>query len=216
MPIVVYGVGSPILADVAETCSRLRLAVAAWVKNVEGPTFQPAGTDAVAASNLTPELLAHEFIIPLFTPGHRLAAVNDARRRGFTRPATLVDPTAVVASTASLAPGCYVNSVANIGGATQVGAFAFINRGASIGHHVELAELVSIGPAAVIAGEVRIARGAVVGAGAVVLPKLTVGENAVVGAGAVVTRPVPPNCMVAGNPARVIRRDIAGYNALGV
>ena len=216
MPIVVYGIGSPILADVAETCRRLRLTVAAWVRNIEGPVFAPAGSNIVAVGDLPAALLQHEFLVPLFTPGHRRAARDDAQRRGFTRPATLVDPTAVVASTASLAPGCYVNSLANIGGATQIGAFAFINRGASIGHHVDLAELVSIGPAAVIAGEARIARGAVVGAGAVVLPKLSLGENAVVGAGAMVTRSVPPHCVVAGTPARIIRRDIAGYNGLGV
>jgi len=38
-----------------------------------------------------------------------------------------------------------------------------------------------------------------------VLPGVTVGENAVVGAGAVVTKTVPPNVVVAGNPACVIR-----------
>src|SRR5947209_2236665 len=43
------------------------------------------------------------------------------------------------------------------------------------------------------------------GGGAVVLPGVTVGENAVVGAGAVVTKTVPPNVVVAGNPARVLR-----------
>lgn len=44
-----------------------------------------------------------------------------------------------------------------------------------------------------------------VGAGAIVLPGVTVGENSVVGAGAVVTHDVPPNTVVAGNPARVIK-----------
>jgi len=43
------------------------------------------------------------------------------------------------------------------------------------------------------------------GGGAIVLPGVAVGENAVVGAGAVVTRDVPANAVVAGNPARVIR-----------
>jgi len=43
------------------------------------------------------------------------------------------------------------------------------------------------------------------GGGAIVLPGVTIGENAVVGAGAVVTKSVPANVVVAGNPARVIR-----------
>ncbi len=45
-----------------------------------------------------------------------------------------------------------------------------------------------------------------IGAGATILPGVTVGENAVVGAGAVVTKDVEDNTIVAGNPARVIKR----------
>jgi UDP-2-acetamido-3-amino-2,3-dideoxy-glucuronate N-acetyltransferase len=48
-------------------------------------------------------------------------------------------------------------------------------------------------------------KGCSVGAGAVVLPGLTIGEGALVGAGAVVTRDVPPNAIVVGNPARITR-----------
>ena len=46
------------------------------------------------------------------------------------------------------------------------------------------------------------------GAGATVLPVVTIGENAVVGAGAVATKDVPPNAMVAGIPARIIKENV--------
>ncbi len=47
--------------------------------------------------------------------------------------------------------------------------------------------------------------GAWIGAGAILLPGITIGRNSVVGAGSVVTRDVPPNSVVAGNPARLVR-----------
>ncbi len=46
--------------------------------------------------------------------------------------------------------------------------------------------------------------GASIGAGAVVLPGLQIGRNAMVAAGAVVTRSVPPNAIVVGNPAKIV------------
>jgi acetyltransferase-like isoleucine patch superfamily enzyme len=47
--------------------------------------------------------------------------------------------------------------------------------------------------------------GASVGSGSTILSKVTVGENAIVGAGSVVTKNVPANSIVAGNPARILR-----------
>jgi acetyltransferase-like isoleucine patch superfamily enzyme len=51
-----------------------------------------------------------------------------------------------------------------------------------------------------------IKKGASIGSGCTILGNVTVGENAIVGAGSVVTKDVPPNTIVAGNPARVLRR----------
>jgi len=55
-------------------------------------------------------------------------------------------------------------------------------------------------------GPVAIGRDAWLGTGAIILPNVSVGEGAVVGAGAVVTRDVAPFTVVAGAPARVLRR----------
>jgi acetyltransferase-like isoleucine patch superfamily enzyme len=56
------------------------------------------------------------------------------------------------------------------------------------------------------AAAVSIGAGTWVGARAIVLPGVTIGSRVVVGAGAVVTRDVPDDVMVAGNPARVVRQ----------
>jgi acetyltransferase-like isoleucine patch superfamily enzyme len=50
-----------------------------------------------------------------------------------------------------------------------------------------------------------IKRGATIGSSATLLCGITVGENAIIGAGSVVTKDVPANAIVAGNPARVLR-----------
>jgi acetyltransferase-like isoleucine patch superfamily enzyme len=47
--------------------------------------------------------------------------------------------------------------------------------------------------------------GASIGSGATILSRLTIGENAIIGAGSTVTKDVPSNAIVAGNPARILR-----------
>ena len=49
-------------------------------------------------------------------------------------------------------------------------------------------------------------KNASIGANVTILPGVTIGENSMVGAGAVVTKDVPDNCIVAGNPAKIIRK----------
>jgi len=86
-----------------------------------------------------------------------------------------------------------------------------------IGHHVMIGPVVQIYTAAhLLQAEARVQGWEVakpiviednvwVGGGAILLPGVRIGRNAVVGAGAVVSRSVPANTVVAGNPARVIR-----------
>lgn len=59
---------------------------------------------------------------------------------------------------------------------------------------------------------VHIGKNAWIGAGATVLPGVSIGDNAVVGAASVVTRDVPADTIVAGNPAKIIRKIVAKEN----
>lgn len=49
--------------------------------------------------------------------------------------------------------------------------------------------------------------GASIGANATILPGITIGERAMIGAGSVVTRDVPPDVLVVGNPARIVKKN---------
>jgi acetyltransferase-like isoleucine patch superfamily enzyme len=51
----------------------------------------------------------------------------------------------------------------------------------------------------------KVCDGASIGSGSTILANVTIGENAIIGAGSVVTKDVPPNAIVAGNPARLLR-----------
>lgn len=54
-----------------------------------------------------------------------------------------------------------------------------------------------------------IKKGASIGSGATILSNVVIGENAIVGAGSVVTRDVPDHSIVAGCPAKIIRKTVA-------
>ena len=215
--VVLYGAGSAVIVDAEETCTRCGWEIAAIIKNFDGTSFAQASEKMLDLVQVTPELLKkHSLVFPLFTPGHRKYAVDQARILGAEHFDPLIDPTAILPSSLEISEGVYINCGVIIGGVSRLGAYVFVNRGASLGHHLTVEEFASIGPGVITGGNVHVGRGAVLGTGAVILPGIRIGANAVVAGGAVVIRDVPDNSLVVGNPARIAKENIAGYNGVGI
>ena len=56
--------------------------------------------------------------------------------------------------------------------------------------------------------QTRIGKYCFIGCNAIIMPGVTIGDEVIVGSGAVVTKDVPSNCIVAGNPAKIIKEGI--------
>jgi sugar O-acyltransferase (sialic acid O-acetyltransferase NeuD family) len=216
MECVLYGVGSPFVEDVLEALLRLEWTARGGVANIE-TDYRPVRLAPIVGPNeIPPDWLQLPVVLPLVTPGHRRSVECEVLELGFRSFATVVDPTAIVASTAAIGEGAVVMAGAVIGAEATIGRLACVNKAATVGHHVTLADYAALGPGCVLCGLVTVGRGGFIGAGAVVNPEVSIGANAVVGSGSVVRRNVPERTLVAGNPAVVVREGIAGYNEVSV
>ena len=216
MECVVYGVGSPYVYDVAEILARLSWAVRGWVANIDDGSVPSDLTPVVPLADMPREWTSLPVVFPLITPGHRQALEREARGLGFQHFPAVVDPTATIASRSTVGDGALINAGVVVGARSAIGRFASVNRSASVGHDVVIRDYASLGPGSVLCGGAEVAAGAFVGAGAVLAPNTRVGANATVGAGAVVVKDVPERAVAVGNPARVVREGVLGYNDVTV
>lgn len=97
---------------------------------------------------------------------------------------------------------------------TSIGDRCMIMDHGHIAHDVVLAEDVTLSPNVVLGGHTRVHRGATLGIGAMTHQLSTVGAYSMVGMGAVVTRDVPPFALIMGNPARYVRANLRGIEAM--
>lgn len=129
---------------------------------------------------------------------------------------------AVIGSECNICDGVFIENDVVVGNRVTVKC------GVQLWDGVEIEDDVFIGPNATFTndkyprskiypesfGRTLIRRGASIGANATILPGITIGAGAMVGAGAVVTRSVPPNAIVVGNPAKIVGYVNAGTDRI--
>ena len=213
---LVYACRTSYVGEIAEMIWRCDARILALIDNWPGEPLTDAVAEVVDANAIPKALLGSSVVVAPTVPGHRYQAERDARERGLVSFPVLVDPTAVIARTATLGEGTTVNAAAVIGAATTLGKSVCVNRSVSIGHDCTIEDYATIGPCCALAAFVSVGRGAFLGVGAVCAPKVSIGANATVGAGAVVVRDVAPDTVVVGNPAKPIKTTSDGYGGVSV
>lgn len=124
---------------------------------------------------------------------------------GFETP-SLIHPKSHVSDTAVIGSNSQICAFAFVGAGSSIGDACIINTKASIDHESIVNDGVHLAPNVTLCGCVKIGKNVFIGVGAIILPNLTIGNNSIVGAGAVVTRDVPANVLVYGNPAKIIKK----------
>lgn len=147
---------------------------------------------------------------------------------------------------AEIGEGCIIHDQVNlykckIGRNTKIDSYVYMEEDVVVGENCKIRPFVFIPTGVIIEDDVfigpnvsftndkyprakgewkllvtRVKKGASIGANCVILPGITLGENALVGAGSVVTKDVPNNAVVAGNPASIIwyKEETSSTNTL--
>lgn len=121
----------------------------------------------------------------------------------------LLDSNLEIGSGVQIMKGVIINN--NV----RIGKQCILNTKSLIEHHNTLGDGVEIGPASTICGRVKIGNYSWIGAGATVLPRVFIGENSIVGGGALVNSDIEDGVVVAGVPAKFLKKNqynIEQYN----
>lgn len=203
-PLIIHGAGIHAL-EMAEIVERINRVQPTWkllgfltqgAMEGQAPMDRPANGYPVLglvkdASSYPDCFFACDNARPVNIPRERLASI--------------IDPSAFVSRTATIGAGCVVYPHCYIGANALLGDRVFVMTGSIINHDDNLADDVIVTSAVSIAGQVTIERGVYLGQSCSIRQCLKIGAGSMVGMGAIVIRDVPPNTLVAGNPAKHLR-----------
>lgn len=118
---------------------------------------------------------------------------------------SLIDPGSCVHPTAQIGRGCVIYPNCFVGFNAVLGQRVFMLSGCIVNHDNRIEDRVVFASGVTLAGCVHVEEGAYLGQSCTVRQYLRIGRNSLIGMGAVVVKEVPPQVVMAGNPARKLR-----------
>lgn len=151
------------------------------------------------------KLRGDEFVVAIGDPALRNMLTKKFQLLGGT-PISFISSKAIVSSFCSIGQGVIVLHGTIIEAGCNIGNGVLINSNTTITHEVTIGEFTEIGPGVTVAGKVSIGSESFIGAGTTIIPGVCIGNKAIVGAGSLVLQNVVESDLVAGVPAKSIKK----------
>ncbi len=147
----------------------------------------------------------NSFLISIAKPEIRKIIYNKLRDKNFTF-AKLIDETSLIRNTAKLLSGVVVLSHCYISENVKISSNVLVNSKTLLGHDVSIGKNSTIYCGVNVLGGVKIEENVEIGSGSNIYPNVKIGKNTKIMMGSCVYKNIPQNSLVAGNPAKVIKK----------
>jgi sugar O-acyltransferase (sialic acid O-acetyltransferase NeuD family) len=133
----------------------------------------------------------------------RLKVLELCKKLSIT-PLSIISTNASLRNSTRIGKGVFVKDGAVIGSFSNIGDCTVIDDNVTIAHHADIHKGCFLAPGCTLGGGVTIGEQTIISVGSNIVSKVNIGKNVIISAGSTVHNDIPDNCVVEGNPAKVI------------